>query len=203
MAYVLALLVFAAALVQAPLASGELWWDIGNAFGFLAFAGLLYLFLDTGFGGRQRAHKLISYGTVALIGAHVLWLWVPDVTLWQYAAPDAPPYMLAGFAALVLVIAMILLALPALRRFWHTGHQNFKRWHYWLSLSAIGAAFWHIAGSGFYVSRLEAWLLLAMIVTVAGLHHRSMVPPPGSTLRQLWGLPLIAALFVSLKALGA
>jgi len=133
-------------------------WDIGNGLGLLSFAGLFYLFIEVGQGARQRVHQLISYGVAGCALLHVLWLWIPDATLWHYMLWDAPYYMLAGWLSLLALAGTILIALPGARRFWYAGFVSFRRWHYWLSLSVVVTAWWHMTGSGFYISATEAAL---------------------------------------------
>lgn len=202
MAYLITLAVFAITLVHQPLQSGGWYWDTGNAFGFLGFAGLLYLFLDGGYSRRHHIHKLLSFAFATCLGLHLFWLWINDPTIWHYASLEAPRYMLLGLFSIVLVLVIILLALPATRKFWHGKHALFRRWHYALSLAAVASAYWHIIGSGFYVSTLEAWLLLGLVVTVVVYHklQRLQITPTSHT--RLLTLPIIAVLFVGLKLLG-
>jgi hypothetical protein len=177
MAIVITLIVFAVTLVQAPLQSGEWYWDSGNALGFLGYAGLLYLFIDVGFSRRQRVHQLISYAVTTTLVAHAAWLWIPDATIWHYLVWDGPAYMLAGCIALLLVLCIPVLALPGSRRKWHINHFQFKRWHYWLSVGSIMASYWHMVGSGFYLSDIEAVLLGLGTLAILSTHHWKALSP--------------------------
>lgn len=199
MAYIVTALIFAVTLIQHPTQSGEWLWDLANGLGYLAFAGMLYLFIEVGASRRFRIHQWISYGILALVIAHILILWVPDTTIWHYLAWNAPLYMWAGVAGALLVIAMIVLALPQLRRWWHLNHNQFQGWHYWLSLTCIVATFWHLAGSGFYLSKLEAWLLGFGVAGLIVAHRLKRLPVPGGAAISLLGLPVFAALFLVLK----
>ncbi len=200
--YLLVFIVLGISLIDAPLQSGGWRWDTGNVFGFVAFAGLLYLFIDVGRGARQKLHQHLSYGVFGVLLAHILWLWLSDKTLWFYMSWQGPHYMLAGWVAIVLLTAMVILALPATRRLWHINYTQFQRWHYWLSLAVIATSFWHMVGSGFYLSELEAVLYGLLILGVAVAHQRQWLSGTklgvGSVL-----IPLSAFAFVVLKAVNA
>ena len=201
MAIAITLAVFAVTLLQAPLRSSQWYWDSGNALGFLGFAGMLYLFIDVGFSRRQRIHQLTSYAVTFTLVVHVAWLWVYDPTIWHYLVWDGPAYMLAGSIALLLVLCVPLLALPGNRRKWHINHQQFKRWHYWLSVGAILTAYWHMVGSGFYISDIEAVILLLGTLAIVGAHrYKALTPTEVSRLGYIAivGTPV---LFVLLKGL--
>lgn len=172
---------------------------MANALGFLAFAGMLYLYIDVGASRRYRIHQWISYSILGFALVHIVLLWVPDTTIWHYLAWDAPHYMWAGVAAMLLLTAMILLALPQLRRWWHLNHSDFQGWHYWLSLACIVATLWHLAGSGFYLSEVEAVILGISITALVAAHRLSRLPAPRDSAKSLLGLPLLAILFVVLK----
>lgn len=202
LALLLTIAVFCLTLIDAPLQSGGWLWDTSNAMGFLAFGGLLYLFLDVGSGRRQRVHQLVSYMVVASLVNHILLMLVPDPTLWRYVGLDAPVYMHMGLIAFGLCLAMIVLALPQRRRFWHLSYPQFQRWHYWLSVSVIIASGWHILGSGFYLSTLEAWLLAALVAATFAAHRMSSLPRPQAW-RSLTIPPLAALAFVCLKGLAS
>ena len=130
MAYALTALVFGLCLLHEPGASAGWAWDTANAAGFLAFAGMLYLFIDVGAGRRNRIHQWISYGVAAALLVHVLWFVTTDPTIWHYLSWDAPWYMHTGLTALLFVIAIVVLALPVWRRWWGQNRQVFRSWHY-------------------------------------------------------------------------
>lgn len=170
--------------------------------GFVGFAGLLYLFIGVGRGPRQRLHQLLSYIITGVVLMHVLWLWLSDRTLWFYMTWDGPHYMLAGWLAVLLLTAMVILALPGKRRFWHISYQQFQRWHYWLSLGIIGTAYWHMVGSGFYISSLEAVLYGVLIGCVIIAHQRQWLSATGIGVASVL-IPLSVFAFVVLKAVNA
>ncbi len=197
--YLLHFSVFGLSMLHQPRMSAGWQWDTGNALGLLGFAGLLYLFLAVGSGRRQRLHQWTSYAVAAALAAHVLWLWIPDPTLWHYVSIQAPAYMWAGIAALLCVGATVWLALPAARRGWHRGYAAFQTWHYLLSLSAVVLALWHILGSGFYVSALESYLYAALTILVLAAHRAGFSLPADLPPRHLWAGPGLALAFVVFK----
>ena len=186
-------------MLSAPMLSGGVMWDAANTLGFIAFAGMLYLFVDVGRGERNRFHQIVSYGAAAALAAHVGWLLAADRTIWHYLSPDAPPYMLTGLIALLLLSTIIVLALPRWRRIWQQRFRNFQRWHYWLSVCAIMMGGYHIWGSSFYISGfIETAAFLALSGTVV-LVHRLGRHYPRSTTATLWAVPAIGVVFVLLK----
>ena len=202
LAYLLTYIVLGITLLHAPRLSGEWLWDLANTLGFLTFAGLLYLFLDVGRGRRQRLHQLFSYGVAVALVGHILLLWADDETLWYYMVWDGPHYMLGGWIAAVFMISMIILALPAGRRFWHLSYQQFQRWHYWLSLGVLLTAWWHMAGSGFYLSTAESGLYALLILATVVAHGRRLAVP-SADVKDVILVPLGIVLFVAFKvALG-
>ncbi len=151
-----------ATLLVHPDQSGGWLWDVGNGLGYLAFAGLLYLFVDVGFGSRHRHHQWVGYVVLGAVFGHVLVLWLPDATLWHYTSIDAPWYMLVGLVAAGVLIAGLTVALPATRRYWHASHRAFRRWHYWLAMLILILTAAHILGSAFYLADVEKWLLVTL-----------------------------------------
>jgi hypothetical protein len=197
--YLLVCIALGLNLLEAPLRSGGWRWDTGNAFGFACLACLLYLFLDVGKGSRQKIHQQLSYLTLIVLLAHVLWLWGSDPTLWFYMTWDSPNYMLAGWLALVLMLAAVITALPGQRRFWHLRYSSFQRWHYWLSLCIVAAAYWHSVGSGFYISRLEAALYGVSIALLLIIRPQRWLTAAHTGITAAL-IPLAMAAFVLLKA---
>ncbi len=202
MAYALTALVFGLSLLHEPRASAGWAWDAANAVGFLAFAGMLYLFIDVGTGRRNRIHQWVSYSVAGALLIHVLWLIATDPTVWHYLAWDAPWYMHTGLAAIMLVIAVIVLALPMWRRWWGQNRAAFRSWHYALSALGVGLAVSHIVGTGFYVSSpVEVGLYAALCAAVALASRRASGMTPQITPAQLSGVIALAGLFIGMKAL--
>lgn len=200
MAFILTTLVFGLTFLAEPRSSGGWVWDVGNAAGFLTFAGMLYLFLDIGLGRRNRVHQIISYGVAIALVGHVVWLLASDPTLWHYLAWDAAAYMWSGLAALVLVCATIILAMPNWRRLWGQSRTQFQTWHYWLSLGGIAGAFYHIVGSAFYLRGVVELVLYSLLcAAIFIIHRRPTRPNPQASLLLLSGVPAIAVIFVLFK----
>lgn len=186
-------------LLSSPTLTGGIMWDAANTLGFIAFAGMLYLFVDVGRGERNRFHQIVSYGAAAALAAHVVWLLAADMTVWHYLSPDAPPYMLTGLIALLLLLTIMVLALPRWRRLWQQRFRSFQRWHYWLSLSAITMGAYHIWGSSFYIAGfIESAAFFALCSAIVLLHRIGRQYPRGNT-ATLWAVPAIGAAFVLLK----
>lgn len=199
MSYLITALVFGISLLDGPFLSGSLHWDIANAFGLLAFALLLYLFVDVGLTNRSRLHQHLSYAMALLTCAHILWIWVPDPIIWTYLALDAPWYMQAGMASVGLILVSLLLALPATRRHWHGSYRKFRSLHLWLATASLIAATGHILGSGLYFSKVESVLFVLATALVAVLGKLNRLPRPRLTYLQALGLMLFPAGFVLLK----
>lgn len=200
-AILLVTLCFGLSLVQQPQLSSGWHWDVGNGLGFLAFAGLLLLFLNVGNGSRQRLHQWIGYGVLGSLLAHITWLWAADITIWHYLSSNAPAYMLAGWAALCLILAITILALPVTRRFWHGQFSNFQRWHRWLAWLSLLLVLWHMLGSGYYLSLLEAWLYGVLASCVWLANRRGLYLATSTSATVLWWGPLCMGLFVLIKQL--
>lgn len=201
MAYLITALVFGFTLLHQPLASGGWRWDTANALGFFAFAAMLYLFIDIGAGRRNKIHQWISYSAAVALVAHVAWFIATDPTVWHYLAWDASWYMLAGIAAFFCVVAVVILALPAWRRWWGQSRLAFRNWHYALSLLGVAGAGAHILGSGFYVSSMLEVVLYLLLCAVAALAARlELGTNPQAAPAALAGVTLIGVLFVVGKA---
>ena len=175
------LILLGISMIATPVASAGWLWDTANALGIFVLAASLYLFLFIGSGRHSRAHQLISYGVIVAALGHVLLIWVPDKTIWHYAALDMPHYMWAGYAALLSIVVTVILALPGKRRFWHSRYKHFRNWHYYLSIVIIVFSLWHIIGSGFYFEFIEAWAIsiLAFLIAVIHRFNKSINASPG------------------------
>ena len=61
-----------------------IFWDAGNALGFAAFAGLLYLTITSSRRLDVRAHQLLGYGVLAVAVAHAFWFMLGDGAVIDY-----------------------------------------------------------------------------------------------------------------------
>tara|TARA_B100000953_G_C17916390_1_gene389305 strand:- start:36 stop:542 length:507 start_codon:yes stop_codon:yes gene_type:complete len=165
----------------------------------LTFSGFLYLFGYIGGGSYGRNHKILSYAISLLAFAHILLLWIPDKTVWHYLDTDMPHYMWAGVGALACLIVTIILALPKTRSYWHERHRHFSSWHYCLSLAIVVLSFWHIAGSGFYFSAVEAWVLAASCLFLLALHRAGIRVPPNLSPGAFVAVMLLPGFWLALR----
>ena len=194
-------LLLAITLLRDPGLSGGYAWDALNTLGWVAFGCMLYLFFETGGGPRTRIHQIISYvllgGVLAHVGLHI----VLDATLWHYLRWDAPLYMLSGTGALLVVIAIMVLALPAWRRRWGQSRTEFQQWHYWLSLTGIGLTAYHVLGTEFSIDGpVESAALLGVCLGTIAMHRARRTQVRTAAI-ELAVLPLVAMAFVLLKGL--
>ena len=192
------LALFGVSMINAPGASSGWLWDTANALGLLTLGFTLYLFLFIGSGRHSRTHQLVSYGVIFAAFAHVLFLWLPDKTIWHYAALDMPHYMWAGYVAFAGLVATVMLALPGTRRYWHERYRHFRHWHYYLSIAIVIFSLWHILGSGFYFDELEAWLMVGVSILI-GTIHRLGLTLATPNMGHLIGSLFIAALWVGIR----
>ena len=199
MIYVLIITTLALTFLQAPVTSGDWYWDLANGLGFTAFGLLLYLFIDSGTGVRQRIHQLMSYALAGLILAHILMLWIPDTAIWHYFSLDAPHYMWAGMLSLLPLIILTLTSTAKSRRDWHGSYQRFRKLHTVLSIVTVALVLWHIIGSGFYVSLWEGALLILMASIVWWFNHKDRWHSPSHSLAVLHCVWLAPVAFVGLK----
>lgn len=85
-------------------------WDGANALGFAALAGLLYL-SSTPRGARDlKRHERFSYVVAGLAAGHAGWFLVTDNAALEYIKPDAPLYMWAGVAGLLLIVLTVIVS---------------------------------------------------------------------------------------------
>lgn len=156
----------------------DAWWDFCMALG-LAATGLLALLpaLSARWWAPQyraaevarlvqQLHRWLSYLLLVLLVAHVLGLVLLEPRTVDYLLPTAPGYMLAGLAALLLVLALILTARFRPRLGW--ANPGWRRWHAVMATVAIGLSAWHLWGAGYFFAAPEtliagAWLLFLPI----------------------------------------
>jgi hypothetical protein len=76
-----------------------------------------------------RLHTAIGWATLVLAALHIGGLALSDHTVIEYLKPTAPYYQLAGIAAAVLLVVLVLLAHgPIRRRLWRS-HRGFQATH--------------------------------------------------------------------------
>ncbi|WP_374438895.1 ferric reductase-like transmembrane domain-containing protein [Pseudomonas panipatensis] len=165
-------------------------WDFANVAGFIAGALFLLLF---GYTGRPLAqprhdgkffmvlHRDLSFAAAVLLAAHVgVLLWDEPLVL-DELRPGAPWHMLAGTAATLLLLAIVPLSLPAVRRRLWRKHQDFRRLHYLGCALIVLLGALHMIGAGYYSGapwKAALWCLLSAaaltwpLLPRATAHHR-------------------------------
>ncbi len=142
-------------------------WEAGNALGFAAMAGMLYLTIAGDSRRDVRAHEMLGYAVLLVALVHALWFLLFDGAAVEFLMPDAPVYMWAGIAGLLLLAVLVILAMLPTRLRVHRSYSVFRYWHLVISILVIGMAAYHIVFSGLY---LRAWYqvvaFIALIVLV-------------------------------------
>jgi hypothetical protein len=135
-------------------------WDAANALGFVAAALMIFLHVETGAArGRpapqaafySRLHANVAALALGLVALHVVVLLADDSVTLEYWKLSAPPYMLAGIAALLLLCAIVATGYPKPRRVVFATPARFRRIHGIAALALTALAAWHIAGSALYL----------------------------------------------------
>lgn len=166
-------------------------WDFANGLGFAAVAGLIYLCVQSA--GRVAAlhHQAFSYIVLLLIVLHAAWFLIADSIVVEYLKPGAPAYMWAGLLSLFLILFLIISARPTTRKQAFLNRRSFRGWHRALSWLAIGAALFHILGSGLYIRNVLQYLLLVLIILPA------LAPTPWASYFDLRGYSSFSLLALS------
>ncbi|MBM5811221.1 MAG: hypothetical protein FJ191_04550 [Gammaproteobacteria bacterium] len=190
--------VFLVTFLAAPLLGAGWYWDAGNALGYAAGAGLLYL---TAFGrgtADLRVHHRLGQYVLVVTLLHAFWFLLGDATVTVHLRSAAPAGLWLGVAGLLLQGALVTGAL--LPRRWRLSreHPAFRRWHRALALGAIVTAGWHVLDSGFYLPQPYQMLLLAAVAALAGWGRDWQRHWPGHVWPGPRGFPVIVALVVLL-----
>ncbi len=174
--------VFAIGFLAEPLRGAGWFWELGNALGFLALAGILFQMIPMPRGGPVRRHEVLGYWILATALAHAFWFLAGDGTVRFYLQPGAPLYMWLGLAALVLLALLSLLARMPDRMRVHRQYRGFRRTHRWLGQAVVVTAGLHVVLSGFYLPRWwQALLLMALAaLCIAGRRLWARLPSPGT-----------------------
>lgn len=159
--------VFSATLLTAPTMGAGWFWDAGNAIGFAAFAGLLYLTVASNRRLDVRAHQVLGYAVLIVAAVHAFWFMLGDAAVVEFMKLGAPDYMWHGIVSLLLLGLLVTIALVPDRFRVHTDYAAFKYWHRVVAIATIATATYHIVVSNFY---LRAWyqvLLFTLLATIA------------------------------------
>ena len=155
--------VFLLTFLATPTMGAGWFWDTGNALGFAAFAGLLYLTITSSRRLDVRAHQLLGYGVLFVTVMHVFWFMLGDGAVIEFMKVGAPDYMWHGIVSFLLLGYLITVALVPDRFKVHRDYPAFKYWHRVLAIIAIGSATYHIVVSNFYLGTWYQGLLFAAL----------------------------------------
>jgi Ferric reductase like transmembrane component/Class III cytochrome C family len=122
-------------------------------------------------------HQLI--GWAALIGAvlHIGGLLLADPTVVEYLKPTAPFYQLAGIAATVLLLVVVLSSLVSVRRWW-ASHRGFQATHVSLGLLLVALIAAHVVVTDRYVGGATRRALF-VLVTIGAIAMPLRARAPG------------------------
>jgi hypothetical protein len=164
-------------------------WDAANAIGFVAAALMIFLHIETGAArGRPapqaafhaRLHANVAALALALAALHVLVLLADDPVTFEYWKLSAPPYMLAGIAALLLMSAIVATSYPKPRRVVFATPTRFRRIHGIGALVLTALAAWHVAGSALYLDTRfkQSAFVIALVGVPLWLRRRPALQRP-------------------------
>jgi hypothetical protein len=156
--------VFLVTFLAAPTMGAGWYWDSGNALGFTAFGGLLYLTITSNRRLDVRAHQVLGYGVLIVAIAHAFWFLLGDAAMTEFLKPGAPDYMWLGVVSLLLLGVLMTVALVPDRMRVHKTYPGFKYWHRVIAFATIASATYHIVVSNFY---LGAWYQGVLFVLLA------------------------------------
>lgn len=149
-------------------------WDGANAVGFAAAALLIFLHVETGAARSRpapqvafhaRLHSNVAVLALALVAVHASVLLADDAVTIEYWKLSAPPYMLAGIVALLLMAAIVASGYPKPRRWLFASSAQFRRVHGFSSILLTALIAWHVAGSALYLdTRLKQGVFVALLV---------------------------------------
>lgn len=143
--------VFLLTFLAAPTMGAGWFWDSGNAIGFAAFGGLLYLTITSNRRLDVRAHQVLGYGVLFVAMAHAFWFLLGDAAMTEFLKPGAPDYMWLGVVSLLLLGILMTVALVPDRMRVHKTYPAFKYWHRVVAIATIASATYHIVVSNFYL----------------------------------------------------
>lgn len=156
--------VFAISFLAKPLRGGGWFWDLGNALGFLVFAGLLFQMIPTRRGWPVRPHEVLGYWILGIAILHAFWFLAGDGTVRFYLLPGGPAHMWLGLAGLALLAVLSILARLPDRMRVHRHYHGFRKTHRILGVAVVATAGLHIVLSGFY---LPAWWQAALLAALS------------------------------------
>lgn len=154
--------VFLLTFLAAPTMGAGWFWDSGNAIGFAAFGGLLYLTITSNRRLDVRAHQVLGYGVLFVAMAHAFWFLLGDAAVPEFLKPGAPDYMWLGVVSLLLLGILMTVALVPDRMRVHKTYPAFKYWHRVIAIATLASATYHIVASDFYLGTWYQDLLFVL-----------------------------------------
>ena len=194
MIVVVVLLVFGMTFLSDPFLGAGLFWDTGNAVGYVALAGLAYLLAASTRPVEPAGHRLLGNVILGIAALHALWFLAFDAASVTYLRPGAPNYMWAGAGAILLLSGVTLMGLAEYRRWFRRAPERFRVWHRWLAIVTLALTLWHVAGSGFY---LDNEYETALLITAGGYACFGRRLPPGGDTRRNSAIYIAAGLFAA------
>ncbi len=169
-------------------------WDFGMALGVLSAGGIALLpLLSARWWGTQfptlpflrllhDVHLGLAYVLTAFALLHVTVLCVLEPRVLAYLTLAAPWPMLAGLAAVVLLLFLCLSSRWRVRLGWR--HTSWRRWHALLSVLALSGMAWHILDARYYFGRWSSlasllWILAVPTLISVWLRKHPVQPPAG------------------------
>lgn len=123
-----------------------------------------------------RLHTLIGWAALIAVAVHVGGLVLADGTVVEYLKPTTPLYQLAGIAASMLLLIVVLSSIATIRRLWPS-HRGFQATHVILGCLLAGLSAVHVMTTDRYVGgRGRRALLLAVTIGALLMLLRSRRP---------------------------
>jgi hypothetical protein len=147
------------------LMEGEaIYWEAANAFGFIAFSGILVL-MANGYSKSGYSHFHRWFGIVIFVSMliHALWFLIEDATVLEYLLPGAPVYMVLGISALLISVLITASSFKRPAKVSYVNARTFRYWHNWQAILILVLSALHIAMSGFYFRATWQWVLITAL----------------------------------------
>jgi predicted CXXCH cytochrome family protein len=121
-----------------------------------------------------KRHELIGWMALAGVLLHVGLLLVFDRRVFEHLKPTAPIYEWLGILALMLLLALTVLSLPAIRQRLYAQHRKFQLVHIGLTCVLVPAIAVHILTTAryFHGRMAAAYVLVSILVLSALLRAR-------------------------------
>jgi hypothetical protein len=173
-------------------------WDIGNAIGFAAFGGLLYLTITSNRRLDVRAHQVLGYGVLFVAIAHAFWFLLGDAAVVEFLKPGAPDYMWLGLVSLLLLGVLMTVALVPDRMRVHRNYPTFKYWHRVVAIATIASATYHILVSHFYLGTWYQATVFVLVTIAASVGRAYWIKLGQMPIATNFAYVLISAIFGAL-----